>query len=76
MRLDGPNHLVVSRRNLLALLAQLDGHTPHRVPAILGGEEAPGIVLQAEEDEVHYASRSFGVMSKQTEERLQTTTTT
>lgn len=70
MRLDGPFHLVVSRRNLYALLAQLDGHTHHVVPALLGGEEAPGFVLRAEEDDVHYANRPFGVMSEITESAM------
>lgn len=67
MRRVGPNVLIVSRRNLYALLAQLDGHTPHQAPALLGGGEAPGFILLAEEDEVHYADRPFGVMSAITE---------
>lgn len=70
MRLDGPRYLVVSRRNLYTLLAQLDGSTPFVMPAILGGDEAPGFVLRAEEDDVHYRNRPFGVMSESTERAI------
>lgn len=67
MRLESPTHLVVSRRNLLALLVKLDGHPPDSFCTISGGREAEGFVLEAEPDEVHYARRPFGVMHEETE---------
>ena len=65
---DEPCELVLSRRNLLALLAKLDGHPPDSNCAILG----QGILVRAEEDDVHYADRPFaGRMIPETEAQLQ-----
>lgn len=71
MRLEAPNILVVSRRNLLTLLAKLDGSPPRSACTLRGGQEAPGFYLRAEPDEVHYADRPFGIMHEETERVLQ-----
>lgn len=65
---NGQPTLVVSRRNLLALLAKLDGYPENSRCAIQhpGG----GIILKAEEDEVHYAKRPAGQMIADTEDRI------
>lgn len=68
MKLVANNHLVLSRRNLLALLAKLDGYPKESALTILGGDDAPGFLVSAEEDDVHYASRRAGVMHPDTEE--------
>lgn len=70
MRLTAPNYLVVSRRNLLTLLAKLEGYPEESACTIIGGIEAPGFILRAEPDEVHYAARPFGVMHEETEQAL------
>lgn len=44
----------VSRRNLLTLLAKLDGHPPDSACTILGPVIWPATTLLAEEDDVHY----------------------
>lgn len=62
--------LVVSRRNLLALLVKLDGHPSDSFCMIGGGSEAPGFFLKAEPDEVHYAYRPFGLMHPSTERAM------
>jgi len=51
--------VVLSRRNLLALLAKLDGHPPESACTITfpGTSEEPGLVVVAEPDAVHYQSR-------------------
>ena len=80
MRLEIPSpttgtgvEIVLSRRNLKALLAKLDGNPPDSKCAILGGVDAPGIVVKAEEDDVHYGSRGFppGQMVDETEAALE-----
>lgn len=63
MRLEGNNRLVVSRRNLLALLTKLDGNPLASACTI----EREGFYLQAEEDVVHYADRPAGPMHHDTE---------
>lgn len=62
--------VVLSRRNLLTLLAKLDGFPPDSECSIVGGYEAPNIWLRAEEDEVHYAHRQAGEMHPITEVRI------
>lgn len=64
--------LRVSRRNLRALLAKLDGHPPGSACSISryflddqGGYTE--LTLTAEEDEVHYADRPAGIMASETE---------
>lgn len=56
MRLEN-NTLVVSERNLLALLTKL--HTPGSACEIVGGEDCL-MSIKAEPDEVHYGSRGYG----------------
>lgn len=73
MKLKEPNHLVLSRRNLLALLAKLDGYPPNSYCEIGGGEDAPGFRVTAEEDSVHYANRPPGAMHSDTEARVAST---
>jgi len=48
--------VVLSRRNLLSLLAKLDGHPPDSACTIYNQD----IVVVAEPDEVHYADRDAG----------------
>lgn len=54
---NGAHWLILSRRNLLSLLAKLDGHPPDSACIIQGGSDAWGYFVKAEEDDVHYASR-------------------
>lgn len=51
---DGHITLRVSRRNLLTLLAKLDGNPPDSACTILGPIVWPATTLIAEEDDVHY----------------------
>lgn len=62
--------LILSRRNLLTLLAKLDGFPPNSACSIVGGCEAPNIWVKAEEDEVHYAGRPASEMHPITEGRI------
>lgn len=60
-RLDnGDLLLVVSRRNLLSLLAKLDGHPPGSMCTIGSprDSDSPPVWLKAEEDDVHYSHPS------------------
>lgn len=59
--------LVLSRRNLLTLLAKLDGYPPNSACTIMGGSDAPGVLVRAEEDDVHYQDRPAGRMHPETE---------
>ena len=70
MRVDPDGTVVLSRRNLLSLIAKLDGFPAHSVCTIIGGDEAPGLVVKAEEDERHYLMRPAGPMHYATELRL------
>lgn len=72
MRLElGPTTiLVLSRRNLLTLLAKLDGFPENSACMIQGGSEALGIIVKAEEDSIHYADRPFGAMHDETEQAI------
>ena len=64
MRVEHELHgttVVLSRRNLLSLLAKLDGHPPDSACTIVGGTDtAPGYAVRAEEDGVHYYGRPPG----------------
>ena len=62
--------VVLSRRNLLSLLAKLDGHPPMSTCTLIGGDEAPDIRVRAQEDDIHYAKRPAGPMHPDTEERI------
>lgn len=52
--------VVLSRRNLLSLLAKLDGHPPDSACTISGPEVYPATAVVAEEDDAHYAHFSRG----------------
>lgn len=53
-------HVYVSRRNLLTLLAKLDGHPEGSERTIQGPNLYSATTITAEEDEVHYAHESRG----------------
>ena len=64
MRRAGPDWIVLSRRNLEALLAKLDGHPPHSVCTLVGDR----CTVTAEENDVHYKDRPEpGPMHEETE---------
>ena len=69
MRVDPDGAVVLSRRNLLSLLAKLDGYPTNSARTILGGEAAPGLVVKAEDDAEHYGRRGYepGPMHPDTE---------
>lgn len=59
--------VTLSRRNLLTLLAKLDGHPPNSGMTISSGE----LTVIAEEDETHYANRPpAGPMHPDTEDAI------
>lgn len=62
--------ITLSRRNLLTLLAKLDGYPPMSACMIEGGSEASGVRVRAEEDHVHYINRKPGRMHEWTEKRI------
>lgn len=74
---DFGKHLVLSRRNLLALLAKLDGKPPGSFCTLLGPTMYEPFAVTAEEDEAHYAHPSRegfnrpGQVHAETEARLQ-----
>jgi len=71
--INGKHFLILSRRNLLSLLAKLDGHPPDSACIIGGGTDALGFFVKAEEDDVHYADRGYpkwGEMHPDTEEAM------
>lgn len=77
MRLDRVTRteivVALSRRNLLTLLAKLDGHPANSACAIAhAGIEGPALLVTAEDDETHYGSRAVppGPMHAETEEWL------
>ena len=53
---DEELRLVVSRRNLRALLAKLDGHPPGSACTLIAPAHYGLVLISAEEDEVHYAN--------------------
>lgn len=64
-------YVTLSRRNLLTLLAKLDGNpslserTIHRV-----NEDGDVLQVTAEEDDIHYGKRRPGPMDPDTEEAI------
>jgi hypothetical protein len=77
MRIDlvTPTHIQItlSQRNLLALLAKLDGYPPDSVCTITTtGPDGPMLVVHAEDDEEHYGERPEppGPMVPDTEARI------
>lgn len=74
MRTEKPEYggtirIVLSRRNILSLLAKLDGYPKDSRCTIMGGDDAKGVEVAIEEDNVHYYDRPAGQMIAETEER-------
>jgi hypothetical protein len=74
MRLDRATRteivVVLSRRNLLTLLAKLDGHPAHSACAIAqAGIDGPALLVTAEDNEMHYGPRAVppGAVHPETE---------
>jgi hypothetical protein len=64
--------VTLSRRNLLSLLAKLDGHPPNSACTIDRNIRETDLVVVAQEDEDHYADRQVarGIMHPDTEEAI------
>lgn len=54
---DGKLRVVLSRRNIAALLAKLDGYPPGSALTLAGDHCDPPFDVVAEEDDVHYGNR-------------------
>lgn len=73
---NGSLHVTLSRRNLLSLLAKLDGHPPDSACTIVSPSFYDvKVLVSGEEDEVHYASAerlglAAGPMHPDTEAKL------
>lgn len=66
---DGwPIGMELTRRNLNALLAKLDGNPPNSACTIVAPEG--GFYVKAVEDAEHYANRAPGVMHPDTEQKI------
>lgn len=52
MRLEPDGTVVLSRRNVAALLAKADD--PGSARTLVGGSDAPGLVVRVEPDDEHY----------------------
>ena len=77
MRLDSMTReqvvITLSQRNLLTLLAKLEGFPPRSACTItFPGDDGPSLVVHAESDEEHYATRTAppGRMHPDTEARV------
>jgi DNA-directed RNA polymerase subunit H (RpoH/RPB5) len=57
-----PAHIILSRKNVEALLHMLD-HRDKQRPAILKGD---GLIVEVQENDEHYTDRTPGVMSWET----------
>ena len=64
MRLDKDGSIVLSERNLRALLAKL--RQPGSARTLVGGSDAPNVVVCSEGDDEHYHDRSPGVVHDET----------
>ncbi len=62
--------ITLSRRNLLTLLAKLDGYPHKSMGVIWRATDSGNLFVHAEEDAVHYADRQYGVMHPTTERRI------
>jgi hypothetical protein len=65
--------VTLSRRNLLTLLAKLDGHPSNSACSIfLAGDEGPGLLVRGEENDAHYGNRPAppGAMHPETEAQM------
>lgn len=60
----------LSRRNLLSLLAKLDGHPPDSARTIFSNMQLPFVFIKAVEDAEHYSDRPAGAMVDGTEEHI------
>lgn len=69
---NGKIEVTLSRKNILTLLAKLDGNPPDSACTIVGGDGAIGLIMRAEEDDVHYAElgRPAGIMHPDTEDAI------
>lgn len=63
--------IVLSRRNLLTLLAKLDEHPKGSLKQIVKVGHNEYITVKAEEDESHYSDRQPGRMHPETEAAIQ-----
>jgi len=77
MRLDRATRtevmVTLSRRNLLTLLAKLDGHPSNSACSIfLPGDDGPGLLVRGEENDSHYGKRLAppGAMHPETETQM------
>lgn len=52
MRLDPDGTVVLSKRNVAALLAKADD--PNSARTLVGGDDAPGLVVKVEPNAEHY----------------------
>lgn len=66
MKMGADGRIILSRRNLLALLQKLD--MPGSYRTIIAPESEGEFVVSAETDEEHYQGRTPGVMHPLTEE--------
>lgn len=74
MKVDVGNHVVyLSRTNLLALLAKLDGNPPNSARTILKQDDETGAfwMVVAQSDDEHYGGRIRGPMHPATEAAIQ-----
>ena len=62
--------VVLSRRNLLALLAKLDGYPQESRATLARQTDAGLIVVQAVDDKSHYGEREPGALHSETEDLL------
>lgn len=67
--------IVLSRRNLRAMLAKLDGHPPRSYCTLIKDDDegGPRLILIAEDDARHYSGRGYppGELDPATEEAMQ-----
>lgn len=74
VKIDGATaRVTLSRRNLLTLLAKLDGHPGESKRTIYRtNDEGETLVVTAEEDDAHYGARGYGpgAMHPETEKEI------
>ena len=64
---DNGAFITLSRRNLLSLLAKLDGHPTPSAATLERVDGDAFVSVKAEEDDVHYGERRPGEMHRETE---------
>lgn len=64
--------VVLSRRNVLSLLAKLDGYPAGSAATLISSDDQPTVIVHAEEDKLHYAKmgRAPGPMHPTTEQAI------